>query len=166
MPWGDGRYVAREDYVRYLCAYCEHHALDVRTAMTVDRVEWADGGFRPMKTREISAAAVSPTAVGIRSRPRPSTCAGAPRASRETTCGGVRTATRTDHRTGLAEIGGDLGARVADARDQDVLVAKGRRADRTARRAAARLRSRARRTGAARRRGRRRASRGRGWRCR
>jgi putative flavoprotein involved in K+ transport len=46
MPWRYGRFVAREDYVRYLSAYCEDHALDVRTGMAVDRIERAGDGYR------------------------------------------------------------------------------------------------------------------------
>jgi len=46
MPRAYGRYVAREDYVRYLDEYREHHRLDVRSATAVERVSRADAGYR------------------------------------------------------------------------------------------------------------------------
>ncbi|MFJ2648986.1 flavin-containing monooxygenase [Streptomyces sp. NPDC087420] len=44
IPRSAGRWVAREDVVRYLEAYAEHHALEIVTGVEVTRVERAPGG--------------------------------------------------------------------------------------------------------------------------
>lgn len=44
IPRAYGRWVARDDVVRYLEQYAAHHRLDVRTGVEVVRVERADGG--------------------------------------------------------------------------------------------------------------------------
>lgn len=47
IPRRYGRWVARDDVVRYLQAYAAHHALDVRTGVDVERLERVDGiGWR------------------------------------------------------------------------------------------------------------------------
>jgi cation diffusion facilitator CzcD-associated flavoprotein CzcO len=47
IPREFGRWVARDDVVRYLERYASHHRLEVRTGVEVDRVEPAgDGGWR------------------------------------------------------------------------------------------------------------------------
>lgn len=45
IPREYGRWVARDDVVRYLERYATHHRLDVRTGVEVERVERADGGW-------------------------------------------------------------------------------------------------------------------------
>ncbi|WP_446041597.1 flavin-containing monooxygenase [Streptomyces sp. SID1121] len=44
IPRSAGRWVAREDVVRYLEAYAEHHALEIVTGVEVTRIERAPGG--------------------------------------------------------------------------------------------------------------------------
>ncbi|NUS15982.1 MAG: NAD(P)/FAD-dependent oxidoreductase [Streptomyces sp.] len=44
IPRAYGRWVGRDDVVRYLEQYAEHHDLDITTGITVDRVERAAGG--------------------------------------------------------------------------------------------------------------------------
>ncbi|WP_433557291.1 flavin-containing monooxygenase [Pseudonocardia xinjiangensis] len=43
IPRSYGRWVARDDLVRYLEQYREHHGLDVRTGTEIERVDQADG---------------------------------------------------------------------------------------------------------------------------
>src|SRR3982750_4616011 len=45
IPRAYGRWVRRDDLVRYLETYAEHFALDVRTATTVERVEPSRDGW-------------------------------------------------------------------------------------------------------------------------
>ena len=46
IPRAYGRWVARDDLVRYLERYTEHHGLDVRTGTEVERVDHANDGQR------------------------------------------------------------------------------------------------------------------------
>ncbi|CAG6398809.1 NAD(P)/FAD-dependent oxidoreductase [Streptomyces cocklensis] len=45
IPRAYGRWVGRDDVVRYLEQYAEHHSLDITTGITVDRVERGDAGW-------------------------------------------------------------------------------------------------------------------------
>ncbi|MGW5352105.1 flavin-containing monooxygenase [Streptomyces sp. NPDC004031] len=45
IPRAYGRWVGRDDVVRYLERYAEHHALDIATGITVDRVERGAEGW-------------------------------------------------------------------------------------------------------------------------
>ncbi|SHL94030.1 flavin-containing monooxygenase [Actinacidiphila paucisporea] len=45
IPRAYGRWVGRDDVVRYLEQYAEHHSLDIATGITVDRVERGDAGW-------------------------------------------------------------------------------------------------------------------------
>ncbi|MEV4329750.1 NAD(P)/FAD-dependent oxidoreductase [Streptomyces sp. NPDC049597] len=60
MPRSFGRWVARDDVVRYLETYAEHHELDVVTGVEVSRVERADAGWllRASGGRELTGRAV------------------------------------------------------------------------------------------------------------
>lgn len=60
IPRAYGRWVGRDDVVRYLEQYAEHHALDVTTGITVDRVQRAAGGWELPATggRMLSAPVV------------------------------------------------------------------------------------------------------------
>lgn len=44
IPRAYGRWVGRDDVVRYLEAYAEHHALDIATGITVDRIDRGGNG--------------------------------------------------------------------------------------------------------------------------
>ncbi|OWA23218.1 flavin-containing monooxygenase [Streptomyces sp. CS057] len=44
MPRGFGRWVGRDDVVRYLEKYTEHHELEVVTGVGVTRIDWAPDG--------------------------------------------------------------------------------------------------------------------------
>jgi cation diffusion facilitator CzcD-associated flavoprotein CzcO len=46
MPARAGRWIARDDMVRYLQAYAAHHRIDVRFGVTVDSVRPVAGGYR------------------------------------------------------------------------------------------------------------------------
>lgn len=46
IPRAYGRWVARDDVVRYLEQYADHHRLEVRTGVAVERVERAGAGWR------------------------------------------------------------------------------------------------------------------------
>ncbi|MDF3300515.1 flavin-containing monooxygenase [Streptomyces tropicalis] len=61
MPRRFGRWVSRDDVVRYLEKYAEHHALEIVTGVEVSRIERApDGGWLLHATggRELTGAAV------------------------------------------------------------------------------------------------------------
>lgn len=45
IPRAYGRWVGRDDVVRYLESYAAHHALDIATGITVDRIDRAEGGW-------------------------------------------------------------------------------------------------------------------------
>lgn len=45
IPRAYGRWVGRDDVVRYLEQYAEHHGLDIATGITVDRVQRGDSGW-------------------------------------------------------------------------------------------------------------------------
>lgn len=45
IPRAYGRWVGRDDVVRYLEQYAEYHSLDIATGITVDRVERGDAGW-------------------------------------------------------------------------------------------------------------------------
>jgi putative flavoprotein involved in K+ transport len=44
IPRAYGRWVGRDDVVRYLESYAEHHDLDITTGIAVDRIDKADSG--------------------------------------------------------------------------------------------------------------------------
>ena len=46
IPRRAGRWPARDAFVSYLERYAEHHALDVRLGVGVERIDRADGGWR------------------------------------------------------------------------------------------------------------------------
>ncbi|MEN3270680.1 NAD(P)/FAD-dependent oxidoreductase [Pseudonocardia sp.] len=62
IPRAYGRWVARDDMVRYLEQYSAHHRLDVRTGVEVERIDWANGRarwvLRTNRGDEISANSV------------------------------------------------------------------------------------------------------------
>ncbi len=45
IPRRYGKWVARDDVVRYLEQYAAHHALDIRLGTQIDRIERGDGGW-------------------------------------------------------------------------------------------------------------------------
>ena len=51
IPRRYGRWVARDDVLRYLAEYVEHHGLDVRLGVTATSVERAEDGWRVRWTR-------------------------------------------------------------------------------------------------------------------
>lgn len=75
IPRRFGRWVARDDVVRYLELYAGHHQLDVRTGVTVERIEPGTPG-EPARWRvltasgEVFAADDVVVATGYNNRPR------------------------------------------------------------------------------------------------
>jgi putative flavoprotein involved in K+ transport len=65
IPRAYGRWVGRDDVVRYLEQYAAHHALDVTTGIAVDRVQRTDGGWElPATGGRVLAAPVVVVATG------------------------------------------------------------------------------------------------------
>ncbi len=65
IPRRYGRWVGRDDVVRYLEQYAEHHDLDIATGITVERVERADGGWElPATGGRVLASPVVVVATG------------------------------------------------------------------------------------------------------
>jgi putative flavoprotein involved in K+ transport len=65
IPRAYGRWVGRDDVVRYLEQYAAHHGLDIATGIAVDRVRRADGGWElPATGGRVLAAPVVVVATG------------------------------------------------------------------------------------------------------
>jgi putative flavoprotein involved in K+ transport len=65
IPRGYGRWVGRDDVVRYLEQYAEHHGLDIATGITVDRVDRGDAGWElPATGGRVLASPVVVVATG------------------------------------------------------------------------------------------------------
>lgn len=65
IPRAYGRWVGRDDVVRYLEQYAEHHGLDIATGIAVDRVERSDTGWRlPATGGRVLGSAVVVVATG------------------------------------------------------------------------------------------------------
>lgn len=59
IPRRYGKWVARDDFVRYLGEYARHHSLEVRFGTTVERVESEDGRWRVVTDAgDVTAATV------------------------------------------------------------------------------------------------------------
>ncbi|WP_028802786.1 flavin-containing monooxygenase [Streptomyces sp. 142MFCol3.1] len=73
MPRSFGRWVSRDDVVRYLEKYAEHHQLEIVTGVEVSRIEPAPGGdgwlLRATGGRELTGSAVV-VATGYNHTPR------------------------------------------------------------------------------------------------
>ncbi|MEU6660568.1 NAD(P)/FAD-dependent oxidoreductase [Streptomyces sp. NPDC046821] len=71
IPRAFGRWVSRDDVVRYLEMYAEHHELEIVTGVEVSRVERTDDGWlvRASGGRELAARAVV-VATGFNHTPR------------------------------------------------------------------------------------------------
>ena len=65
IPRQYGRWVGRDDVVRYLERYAEYHDLDIATGITVERVERTDGGWElPATGGRVLASPVVVVATG------------------------------------------------------------------------------------------------------
>jgi putative flavoprotein involved in K+ transport len=65
IPRSYGRWVGRDDVVRYLERYAEHHGLDIATGIEVDRVERTDTGWElPATGGRVLASPVVVVATG------------------------------------------------------------------------------------------------------
>ncbi|WP_333767688.1 flavin-containing monooxygenase [Streptomyces sp. IBSBF 2435] len=65
IPRSYGRWVGRDDVVRYLEQYAEHHDLEIATGIAVDRVERAGGGWElPATGGRVLASPVVVVATG------------------------------------------------------------------------------------------------------
>lgn len=71
IPRAYGRWVGRDDVVRYLEQYAEHHSLDIATGITVDRVERGEAGWElPATGGRVLRSPVVVVATGHNHAPR------------------------------------------------------------------------------------------------
>jgi len=70
IPRRYGRWVARDDVLRYLAEYADLHALDVRLGVAVARVERADDGWHVLTDRGTIAADTVVVATGYNHSPK------------------------------------------------------------------------------------------------
>jgi cation diffusion facilitator CzcD-associated flavoprotein CzcO len=72
IPRRYGRWVARDDVLRYLAEYADVHALDVRLGVTAERVERAEDGWRVLTDQGTIAAGTVVVATGYNHSPKTS----------------------------------------------------------------------------------------------
>lgn len=70
IPRRYGRWVARDDVLRYLAEYARRHALDVRLGVTAEAVERTEDGWRVVTDRGTVAADTVVVATGYNHTPR------------------------------------------------------------------------------------------------
>jgi putative flavoprotein involved in K+ transport len=64
IPRSFGRWVARDDVVRYLEQYAAHHRLDIRTGVEVERIDRADDGGWLLRTTDGTVLRAATVVVG------------------------------------------------------------------------------------------------------